>query len=147
MDVTFSEEYPYYTKPAIQGENIGNEYQLWNDIPTHSHSSSEPLVIPTNSLNQIPQISESESVSQTEPQSTSSNPIESSAPLLTGLSSKFPSQTAIFVSILGGEELKRKRGTEHVLSQSKSPTLLQAILTVPKVTSLNLLLLSCLLII
>ena len=52
MDVTFFEQYPYYSKPTIQGENVGNEYQLWNSITTQSPK------------NPIPKIQESESMSQ-----------------------------------------------------------------------------------
>ena len=79
MDVTFLEQHPYYPKPAIQGENIVNEYQLWNSIPT----SSEPSVIPTNSVSDdhIPQFPESESMSQIEPQNTANDSIEPSTPL------------------------------------------------------------------
>ena len=65
MDVTFFEQQPYYSKPAIQGENITKEYQLWDntssEIPTISttldsstfHQSPRPLTINCDSLPHI----------------------------------------------------------------------------------------------
>lgn len=50
MDVTFFEQNPYYTKTAIQGENIDNENQLSNNIPTNSVSNQIPQILKNNIL-------------------------------------------------------------------------------------------------